>query len=375
MKIGYEAKRVFKNFTGLGNYSRSVIQTLAEAFPKDSFYLYTPQVTSNNRLDFLKKLKNVFVRTPSTKRFKAFWRSFGVAKNAQRDGIELFHGLSHEIPFGLKSKKIKSVVTIHDLIFLIYPQYFKFVDRQIYHIKFRHACKNADTIIAISKQTKRDIIHYFGTEEQKIKVVYQGCDPIFYELPQTEKYVHIQQTYDLPNIFLLCVGTLENRKNQLLIIKALLHLQKDIKLVLVGKSTNYKETLTTYITDNQLDDRVIFLGNIPFQDLPSIYHLAQIFVYPSYFEGFGIPILEALNCGVPVIAAKGSCLEEAGGTSSIYINPNNDLELADKINLVLNDEALKQKMIADGKHFALNFRADIIAHNLMEVYTNTLSAC
>ena len=159
MKIGYEAKRVFKNFTGLGNYSRSVIQTLAEAFPEDSFYLYTPQVTSNNRLDFLKTLKNVFVRTPSTKSFKAFWRSFGIAKDAQRDGIVLFHGLSHEIPFGLKSKKIKSVVTIHDLIFLIYPQYFKFVDRQIYHIKFSHACKNADTIIAISKQTKQDIIH------------------------------------------------------------------------------------------------------------------------------------------------------------------------------------------------------------------------
>ena len=375
MKIGYEAKRIFKNFTGLGNYSRSIIQTLAEAFPQDSFYLYTPKVTSNKQLEFLKQLKNVFVRTPSSKTFKTLWRSFGVAKDAKKDGIKLFHGLSHEIPFGLKSKNIKSVVTIHDLIFLHYPQYFKYIDRQIYRIKFRYACKNADTIIAISEQTKRDIIHYFGTEVQKIEVVYQGCDSIFYKLPQTEKNLQVKQTYNLPNKFLLCVGTIENRKNQLLIIKALHHLPNDIKLVLVGKPTTYKKTLIEYISDNQLEQRVIFLENIPFNNLPSIYHLAQIFVYPSFFEGFGIPILEALNCGVPVIAATGSCLEEAGGKNSIYIDPSNEVELANKINLILNDEALNQKMVADGKQFALNFRAEIIAQNLMKVYKNTLSKC
>ena len=375
MKIGYEAKRVFKNFTGLGNYSRSVVQTLAEAFPQDSFYRYTPKVTSNNRLDLLKKLKNVFVRTPSTTSFKALWRSFGLAKDAHRDGIQIFHGLSHEIPFGLKNKKIKSVVTIHDLIFLRYPQYFKFIDRKIYRFKFGHACKNSDTIIAISEQTKQDIIHYFGIKEEKIKVVYQSCDPIFYVTPQAEKLLQVKQNYNLPDKFLLSVGTLENRKNQLLIIKALQHLPDDIQLVLVGKPTSYKNTLTEYITENQLDKRVVFLENIPFQDLPSIYHLSKIFVYPSVFEGFGIPILEALNCGVSVIAAKGSCLEEAGGKSSIYIDPKNDLELANKITLILNDEALNQKMIAQGKQFALNFRANIIAHQLMEVYKNTLTKC
>jgi glycosyltransferase involved in cell wall biosynthesis len=375
MKIGYEAKRVFKNFTGLGNYSRSVVQTLAEAFPQDSFYLYTPKAPASKRLDFLKTLKNVFVHTPTNKNFQPFWRSFGLAKDAQQDGIELFHGLSHEIPFGLKSKKIKSVVTIHDLIFLRYPQYFKFIDRQIYSFKFKYACKNADTIIAISEQTKRDIIHYFGTNEQKIKVVYQGCDPIFYEPTSTEKLAQIRQTYQLPDKFLLCVGTIENRKNQLLIIKALKHLANDVQLVLVGKPTLYKKELINYISVNHLEKRVSFVENIPFQDLPAIYNLAKIFVYPSFFEGFGIPILEALNCGVPVIAAKGSCLEEAGGNSSIYINPHKEEELAHQINLILNDSLLIEKMIADGKKFALNFRANIIAKNMMEVYKNTLSAC
>jgi glycosyltransferase involved in cell wall biosynthesis len=375
MNIGYEAKRVFKNFTGLGNYSRWVVQSLATAYPNHSFFLYTSTLSQNPRLTFLQNFKNIIIRTPVAKKFNFFWRSFGVVNDAKNDGIALFHGLSHQIPFGLKRKKIKSVVTIHDLVFLRYPQYYNFMDRQIYKFKCSYACKNADTIIAISQQTKQDIVHYFGIDKQKIEVVYQGCDAIFYQTNTTQQLAQVAQNYNLPNTFLLCVGTIESRKNQLLIIKALQLLPSHVHLVLVGKATQYKQVLTQYITQTQLHNRVLFLQNVAFADLPCLYQLAKVFVYPSVFEGFGIPIVEALNSGVPVIAATGSCLEEAGGPGSIYVYPHNHHQLATQINLLLNDAVLCQHIITQGKQFALNFRENIIAQNLLAVYQKTLLKC
>jgi glycosyltransferase involved in cell wall biosynthesis len=368
MKIGFEAKRAFKNFTGLGNYARSVITVLATHYPKNQYFIYTPTAPQNSRTSFLFQLQNVIIKTAPIKLLKSYWRRQGVVKDLVKDGVEIYHGLSHELPKGLKKHGIKSVVTIHDLIYLRYPQYFKWLDRQIYDLKFRLACKNANQIIAISEQTKRDIIQFFGTAESKIKVVYQGCDAKFYQSASSEKIKEVQSKYQLPKEFLLCVGTIENRKNQLLILEALSNLPKSIPLVLVGKQTAYYQILQDYIQQKQLQNSVIFLKDVPFQDLPAIYQSAKIFVYPSKFEGFGIPILEALNCGVPVIATTGSCLEEAGGKDSLYVDPENASDLNEAILKVWNDENLQEEMISQGKKYALNFRDEKIAANLMQVY-------
>lgn len=372
MKIGFEAKRAFKNFTGLGNYARSVIQILAHQYPENQYFIYSPDLVKNSRTDFLFHLKNGTIKTAPFKFFKSFWRSKGVVKDLVKDEVEIYHGLSHEIPSGLKNKGIKSVVTIHDLIYLRYPQYFKTLDRKIYDLKFRLACKHADRIVAISEQTKKDIIHFFGTDQDKIEVVYQGCDSIFYHPATAEKLVEIQLKYQLPKDYLLCVGTLENRKNQLLILKALMHLPKHIQLVLVGKPTPYEQILRDFISTNSLENRVKIISNVDFTDLPAIYQQAKIFVYPSIFEGFGIPILEALNSGIPVIAAKGSCLEEAGGPNSLYIQPHMEIELSTAISQILNDKSLEKEMIEKGKQFALNFREENIAKNIMRVYKKTI---
>ena len=373
MRIGYEAKRAFKNFTGLGNYARATVQTIAEHFPTHQLFLYTPDVVENNRTQFLFNIPNIFIKTAPIKLLKTYWRSKGVVRDLVRDQIDLFHGLSHEIPAGLQKNGIKSIVTIHDLIYLRFPNYFKSIDRKIYDYKSRKACENADTIIAISEQTKRDIIQFFGVNESKIEVVYQGCDSIFYEQICQSRLDEVKSKFDLPDKFLLCVGTIENRKNQLLILKALCHLPKNIHLVLVGKPTEYCEILKNFINLHQLQNRVHFLHDVSFDNLPAIYQSAKIFIYPSKFEGFGIPILEALNCGLPVIAAKGSCLEEAGGPDSLYFEQENTSQLIESINKILSDIALTEKMIANGKRFALNFREEKIAENLMAVYQKTMT--
>lgn len=370
MKIGFEAKRAFQNFTGLGNYARFVIRVLSENQPQNQYFLYAPTAVKNSRTNFLFGLKNVFVRTAPIKFLKSYWRSKGVIKELIEDKIELFHGLSHEIPSGLKKANIKSVVTIHDLIYLRYPQYFKWLDRKIYDYKFRSSCKKADKIIAISEQTKRDIIQFFGIDSNKVVVIYQGCDAAFSIKVSDDEKVKIKQKYNLADDYLLCVGSIEVRKNQLIILKALNLLPKKINLVLVGKKTQYVEIIKNFIKENTLENRVDILFDVPFQDLSSIYQLAKIFVYPSRFEGFGIPILESLNSGVPVIAAKGSCLEEAGGPHSIYISPDNEEGLSLAILQIWDNNFLQNEMITKGKEYALNFKDEKIAADLLELYQN-----
>lgn len=373
LRIGFDAKRAFLNNTGLGNYSRSVITSLASSFPENEYFLYTTKQIHNSRTAALLSYPGVIVRTPNIPILKSLWRSRFVVNRLIKDKIDLYHGLSHEIPVAIQNTSIKTVVTIHDLIFLRYPQYYKSADRKIYEMKFRNACKNANKIIAISEQTKRDIIHYFGTDSAKIEVVYQSCDPSFAQ-KYTDEYLNTTRSkYHLPEKFLLNVGTIEDRKNLMLIVKALSEIPENVKLVVIGKETSYAGKVKKYLEEHQLENRVLFLKDIPFSDLPTIYQLAKIFIYPSEFEGFGIPILEALNAGVPVIAATGSCLEEAGGSSSLYVSPTDHKALAIAVNNILQDSNLSNNMIAAGKLHAAQFKENAHAENLMRIYKNVLA--
>ncbi|MDN3583768.1 glycosyltransferase family 4 protein [Mucilaginibacter flavus] len=373
MKIGYDAKRAFYNNTGLGNYSRWLIKSLAYFHPENSYFLYTPKAKANQRLNFLGDHGNIQTITPQRKFFTKRWRSKGIVKDLQRDGIELYHGLSHELPLGIDRKNIKSVVTIHDLIFMRYPKQFGWFNYRIYLIKVKHACKVADKIIAISQKTKDDLVELLYINPDKIEVVYQGCDVAFKALKSNEQKLAVKTKYNLPDKFLLNVGTIEERKNLLLIVQALKNTPADVPLVVVGKPKKYANEVNNYITTNNLASRVIFLTDIPFDELPVIYQLASIFIYPSRYEGFGIPVLEALNSGTPVIAGRGSCLEEAGGIHSRYVDPDDADGLAQLINQLLTDEALRQTMTANGLEYAENFNDDKLALQLQQVYTNTLN--
>ncbi len=373
LRIGFDAKRAFLNNTGLGNYSRSVITSFAQYYPENKYFLYTPKQIQNSRTASMLNLPDITVREPSIPFFKSLWRSRFVVKQLIKDELDIYHGLSHEIPLGIQHTGIKTVVTIHDLIFFRYPHYYKAADRKIYEIKFGNACRNADRIIAISEQTKRDIIHYFGTDAAKIDVVYQSCDAAFSQGYSSDQLAAIGFRYNLPQQFLLNVGTIEDRKNLMLIAKALPAIDPAIKLVVIGKETTYAEKVKKYLSDHQLGDRVVFLQNIPFTDLPAIYRLASVFVYPSEFEGFGIPILEALNSGTPVVAATGSCLEEAGGPSSIYVSPSDADALAAAINAILSNPEIRQRMVSAGKIHARNFTENAHAENLMRIYQKLMA--
>ncbi|OOQ56440.1 glycosyltransferase family 4 protein [Mucilaginibacter pedocola] len=368
MKIGYDAKRAFLNNTGLGNFSRWLIKTTAEHYPQNTYLLYTPKLKPNKWRNFFSGFANIKTITPASKYLTALWRSRGVVNDLKRDGVDIYHGLSYELPMGIANSGIKSVVTIHDLIFLRFPKYYKFIDRLIYTSKTKRACKAADKIIAISEKTKQDLVEFLNISADKIDVIYQGCAPEFGILQTDEKKTSVKQKYALPDSYILSVGTIEERKNLLLLAKALLHSKTNMPVVVVGKATPYLDEVKAFLAANNLTDRMHFRHDVVFDDLPVIYQSATLFVYPSRYEGFGIPILEALVSGVPVIAATGSCLEEAGGEHSRYIAPEDAEGLAKQIDEVLGNDTLQQQMIAEGLNYAQRFEGRNLAAQLMNVY-------
>jgi glycosyltransferase involved in cell wall biosynthesis len=356
MNIGFEAKRAYTNGTGLGHYSRTLIRSLAEYYPDNHYFLFTPKLT--NRFD-QSAYNNMQAITPSgfpSTLFKGAWRSSWVKSDLKKNHIQLYHGLSHEIPVGIQRTGIPSTVTIHDLIFERYPEQFNPIDVRIYRYKFSYACRNADKIIAISRQTKEDIINFYQIPEKKISICYQSCNPAFAEsIPEPEKQ-RIKKLYNLPDQFLLYVGSVIERKNLLTICKVLYSLKDklNIPLIVIGDGGAYKREVLQYIAENGLQGHVRFLADDAgvkslasfgsAADFPAIYQQALCMIYPSIFEGFGLPVLEALWSKIPVITSNISCLPETGGDAAFYINPYKPSEMAEAILQVTQDNALRTSM-------------------------------
>lgn len=368
MNIGFDAKRAFHNKTGLGNYSRALISAMDTHFSENNYSLFTKNPGNDAFLKWSETLQHTHIVTPQRQSIGALWRSFTIPSLLSQFDIEIYHGLSAELPFGNRSRNVKYIVTIHDLIFLRMPHQYSWFDRKVYFQKTLHACKVADHIIAISEQTKRDLIQYLGIPAHKITVVLQTCDPIFEKKWTDEALKDLRTRLHLPEQFLLNVGTLEARKNALLILKSLVALDTNIHAVFVGKQTDYQVTLNAFIAEHHLEKRVHFLKNISFQDLPGIYRLSAVFVYPSAFEGFGIPVLEAAKSGVPFIAATGSSLEEAGGPGGIYIGPDDVDSLTNNISIILKNTEYKAGQIQAGLAYAQQFSLQRFAQQTMEIY-------
>lgn len=374
MKLGFDAYKYFKNKTGLGNYSRTLLSNLIHHFPTNEYLLYTSKIkhpefytaAKNSGLDI--KTKNSFSET--------YWRSYGISHHLTSDNIELYHGLCNELPFNIKESKAKSIVTIHDLIFKILPDTYPLLERNIFNYKFRKSCANADRIIAISENTKNDLINIYGISPDKIQVIYQACNALYYDDTITLSKEELQHKYAIPSEYILFVGTIEKRKNLQLLLDSykLLKPTEQVPLVIIGNGKKYVNEYLTAIKNNGLENKIIWLRNVEDNThLKSFYANALLFVYPSLYEGFGLPVAEALLSKTPVITSKSSSLAEAGGPDTIYINPNNKEELAVAISSVLTDTTLRNKMVENGLSYAKGqFSAQKLSTQLHDVYQKTL---
>ena len=365
LRIGYDAKRIFHNRTGLGNYGRDLVRILSENFPENRYLLYNPKPSR----EILFRLgSSMTERRPASwwhKKFPAWWRSKGIIADLLKDGVDVYHGLSAELPVGISRTGISSILTVHDLIFIRYPHLYKAFDRWIYRKKLEKALAEAHQIVAISEQTKRDLISLAGADAERIKVIYQGCHPVFKrEIPE-ESLEAFRKAHDLPPKFLLQVGTIEPRKNALTTVRAL----KDLPyhLVLVGRPTPYAGQIRDFVRTHGMEDRIRIMSHVPLDELAKWYRLAHVSVYPSIFEGFGIPIIESLYAGTPVITNSRGVFPEAAGPGGIYLDDVTDVdEMREKIRWSMENDLSVQAQKA--REYVHRFDDDVLAGQWMDLY-------
>lgn len=379
MRIGFEAKRATHNFRGLGNYSRGLIEGLLEYYPKEDYFLYAPAIKDGRGEAWVKSLPpSAHLKFPETfleKKFSSFWRSFLLAGDLSKDKLDIFHGLSHELPFNLNGDKpFKKIVTMHDLIFLRYPEFFPWIDRVVYNQKFKYACKNADMVIAICEQTKTDLIQFLGVDEKKIVIHYQSCSPHFYQSLEQSRILECKKKYKLQKSYILNVGAFEERKNQLTLLEAYSSIADKIEedLVFIGQGKNYKEKVQARVLELNLSHRVHLLSSVGFDELPALYQGASLFCFPSLFEGFGIPIIEALFSKTPVITSIGSCFPESAGPDSYFIDPLSIDSIASGLMAVLGDKNLQNQMSTRGFEFTQRFHRKETTTHLMDLYNQVI---
>jgi len=336
MKIAFDAKRLFHNRTGLGNYSRSLVENIRQVSEGHDLYLFAPRTDDSLYTSFF---SGQYLICEGKGKF--LWRLKNIVKDIDRLGIDIYHGLSNELPVGIsKLTSTKSIVTIHDLIFLRYPEFYPAVDRILYSEKSKRACKVADHIIAVSEATKRDIVHFFGTNPEKITVIYQAYDEIFAgDIDKTE-----EEAPDRP--FILYVGSISERKNLKNLLQALTQISKETRpqLKVVGKGGSYEKKMKELTLSLDLNDDVRFLGHVENKTLRQLYKQSISLVYPSLYEGFGIPIVEALVCGTNVICSNVSSLPEAGSGLATLVDPHSIDEIQAAIEQVLKKPSADKKL-------------------------------
>lgn len=372
MRIAFDAKRALNNTSGLGNYSRTLLNGLMQAFPDNQFQLFSPKV--NEAL--LAELHGTFsMQLPQSTLYKTIhplWRSFGLSKQLHQSRADLYHGLSNELPLNAHTFRMAKVVTIHDLLYLHHPEDFPFIDRKMYHLKTAYACRNADMITVNSLQTKEDVIRLMAVPEKKVALVYHAVQPRFLHSYTQAEVEAMRQQYNLPATFLMQPGSFLGRKNHLRTLKAFAAIanKTDCHLVFAGNGGKAQKQIENYLALHQLQSRVHILKNITAADMPLVYRAAKAVIYPSINEGFGLPILEAFASKVPVITTAGKCFAEVAGDAAVFIDPLSENDIANAITEVLENNLLREKLIAAGSARLPMFSSQKLAEGTMNIYKN-----
>lgn len=375
MIVSFDGKRAVSNTTGLGNYSRRVISTLAQKFSNDEYVILAPKMKHTSELDELLKMNNVHIEISPHPILGHIWRfGRGILKSAAHHHTDVFHGLSAELPLGVKKSGMASVVTIHDMIYYHFPKYYSFIDRSIYYRKALYACQASDRIVTVSEFTKKDVVNILGIDPKKIDVVYPCVGEEYLSDVSFACVKELRESLKLPERYILAVGRLVYHKNFILAIESLSLLEdKNVVLVMVGKENSYwRNEIYPIVKKYGLADRVRLIPWVDSRLMPALYAEAQAVVFPSFCEGFGLPVLEAHHCGTPVLCARGSALDEVGGDATYFFDPHDANGLATGLDNILADNNLAQAMSDRGRINASRFAPDKMAERLHAIYEQVL---
>ncbi len=374
MRIAIQAADLdYHRIDGTRVYILNLLKFFGALAPKDEFLIY-------HRSDFNPALRPpVFPNYQIKKaKFPFLWTQTRFALEVFNDNPDVLWMPMHNFPL-LRRKKMKTVVTIHDLAFKFFPSYFPRKDLRKINYLTDWAVKRADKIIAVSQSTKNDILKvYPEISEEKIKIIYHGFDEkLFQKETKKEKSDYFFSKFNLlvggqNSKFILYVGAIQPRKNLKTLIQAFeIYKRKntfssDLKLVLAGEKAWLWEETLDLLEKSPFRADIVFWERPDFEEVAFLYRYARVFVFPSLYEGFGIPILEAFAAETPVIAADNSSLREAGGEAAKYFLASDARDLAEKIEKVLENENIRATMIAKGKEQARRFSWEKCARETLE---------
>ncbi len=360
MRIGIDVGILREERRGVGHYLKNLLENFSR-LTNDFFYLYSPRPIR----EALSLPPNFFQRFDHSRIPGSFWLQIKWRDLIKRDRIETFFAPAHILPLGLP-KKIKKVLVIHDLVALFYPETMAHYNLFVHKLFFRQSVKEADILITMANSTKRDILKLFSLPNEKVKVIYEGVDEKFRPAPKAAIEA-IRQTYQLKRPFILSCGTLEPRKNYPILLEAFSRLKENYDLVIVGKKGwKYKEVFEK-IKELNRKERIKVLGYVGQEEIPPLYSASEFFVFPSLYEGFGLPVLEAMACGAAVISSNAASLPEVGGDAVLYFNPKSSEELLAQMERLIRDEDLRAELKRKGIERAKRFTWEKTAQETLSV--------
>jgi glycosyltransferase involved in cell wall biosynthesis len=371
MKIAIDATIIREEITGTGFYITNLLNGLAKIDDLNKYYIFGDKQCLE---EFIKINKKNFIIV--NKRFKnrvirVLWQYFIFPFILKKKKIDILHSPNYITP--LFKLGFKIILTVHDLTFLLFPQKYTITKRLLFGKMLPFFIKMSDKIVTVSSNTKKDILKFFNIPEDKIVVTYESYPDYYNHSIDRRKAKDIVKKYGIERDYILYVGMIEPRKNIIFLLKAFVELDKDLELdlVIVGKKGWYFKEIEKYMENTvnlRLENKIIFTGYIPEYELKYFYRLALMFVYPTLYEGFGLPPLQAMACGTPVITSNISSLPEVVGDAAILINPNNIKELIEAIRLLYNNSVKREELIERGLDQIKKFSLTNIAKRNLETY-------
>lgn len=365
LRVGIDAHMVGEQETGNETYIINLIRSLSQFDNHTNYFLYSPHPES---LEVCQPLtERFYIRTVPTNAAptRILW---GLPREAARDQVDVLH-VTYVAP---PKTSIPIVATVHDISYALFPETFSMRDKMILGTLVPRTLKKADAIITVSESSRKDIVERYGTPAEKIAVCYQPISAQHRQLADSAAVALAQATYGIAGRYVLAVGNLQPRKNLPRLIRAFASVKRaglyDGKLVLVGRSKWRESAIYDEVRELGLDDDVIFTGYVPEEDLVALYNAADVFVYPSLYEGYGLPPLEAMACGCPVVTGNTSSLPEVVGDAGIMVDPLSEDALADAIARLVGSPELRRELSQRGLQRVQRFTAEEAARVTMDVY-------
>jgi glycosyltransferase involved in cell wall biosynthesis len=367
MKIGLDARgAIWYRGTGIGTYTYQLVKALYSIDKRNEYRFFWPGDEFQN----LNPSKDEVFQSIVLNKDK-FWEEVHIPTRVEQEKIDIFHVPQNGI--GLpKTKRCRQVATVHDLIPYIYPETSSSEYLIIFQNEMPRIMEQCDQIITVSEFSKREIQRYFNLPDEKIAIIYEAAEDIYQPIEKNKAKNFVKQQYGINSRYILYIGGLSHRKNIIGLILAFWNIRRDIaedyKLVIVGKRNRSFKNLIKLIETLKIEDRIIFTDFVPVPHLPYLYNAADLFVYPSMYEGFGLPPLEAMACGTPVIASNLTSIPEVTGDAAVLINPHDNNSLAESIEKTLSKPDQLIQMSIEGLEQAKKFSWEKCAQKTLDVY-------